>query len=55
MQFEVKYYLRDKLSKKLSQPFNVLECAMMYCKPTEEIYEVWVVNKPMEEVNGTQI
>lgn len=49
MNFEVKYYLRDKLTKKLSQPFKILECAIMYQKPDEEIYEVWVVNKPMEE------
>jgi len=48
MTFVVKYYLRNKLTKQLSQPFRILECAMMYRKPDEEIYEVWVVNKPME-------
>jgi hypothetical protein len=51
MQFEVKYYLRNILTKKLSQPFHVMECAMIYRKQDEEIYEVWVVNKPMEDID----
>jgi hypothetical protein len=37
---KVRYYLRDKLTQELSQPFAVLECAMIFKTQYQEIYEV---------------
>lgn len=42
---EVRYYLRNKLTKKLSQPFTVLDCALMFKKEDDEVFEVYTTKE----------
>ena len=42
---EVRFYLRNKTTKKLSQPFAILECALLFKKENDELIEVYTTKE----------